>query len=193
MLMLPDAEAPVAPTHEFRPACQPGRRASRLSAPAPGPARRHQSPVRADLSPGRAGKDARNEDGRLELRAVYGPDYGRIFDHELVEAVQKMPETAPAIRAGRCRAYSTGNGMYDPNVDICKGTTTLYASDRDVFLFLVDDLNPMGPEGCERRSGSFFPRLLLLELGSRRPDAWHRELLSSGSVPEFGTSGRGRF
>jgi hypothetical protein len=34
-------------------------------------------------------------------------------------------------------------GIYDPNVDITKNTTTLYASDRDVFLFLVDDLNPI--------------------------------------------------
>jgi len=34
-------------------------------------------------------------------------------------------------------------GIYNPNVDISKDTTTLYASDRDVFLFLVDDLNPI--------------------------------------------------
>lgn len=32
-------------------------------------------------------------------------------------------------------------GVYNPRVDITKDTTTLYASDRDVFLFLVDDLN----------------------------------------------------
>ena len=30
------------------------------------------------------------EDGRVELRAVTGPDYGRIFDHELVAAVQRI-------------------------------------------------------------------------------------------------------
>ena len=35
------------------------------------------------------------------------------------------------------------NGTYNPNVDITKDTTTLYASDRDVFVFLVDDLNPI--------------------------------------------------
>ncbi len=34
-------------------------------------------------------------------------------------------------------------GIYNPRVDISKDTTTLYASDRDVFLFLVDDLNPI--------------------------------------------------
>src|SRR5215210_6824155 len=33
--------------------------------------------------------------------------------------------------------------IYNPRVDITKETTTLYASDRDVFLFLVDDLNPI--------------------------------------------------
>ena len=34
-------------------------------------------------------------------------------------------------------------GIYNPGVDITKDTTTLYASDRDVFIFLVDDLNPI--------------------------------------------------
>ena len=28
--------------------------------------------------------------GRTELRAVTGPDYGRIYDHELVSAVQRI-------------------------------------------------------------------------------------------------------
>ncbi|MBB3957885.1 hypothetical protein GGR38_004860, partial [Novosphingobium sediminicola] len=35
------------------------------------------------------------------------------------------------------------NMRYNPNVDITRETTTLYASDRDVFLFLVDDRNPI--------------------------------------------------
>ncbi|NMN59887.1 hypothetical protein FHT36_003802 [Xanthobacter sp. SG618] len=30
------------------------------------------------------------EDGRVELRAVTGPDYGRIYDHELVDAVRRI-------------------------------------------------------------------------------------------------------
>ncbi len=34
-------------------------------------------------------------------------------------------------------------GIYNPRVDITKDTTTLYASDRDVFLLLVDDMNPI--------------------------------------------------
>jgi hypothetical protein len=32
---------------------------------------------------------------------------------------------------------------HNPFVDVTKETTTLYASDRDVFLFLVDDTNPI--------------------------------------------------
>jgi hypothetical protein len=30
------------------------------------------------------------QDGRAELRAVTGPDYGRIWDHELVAAVMNI-------------------------------------------------------------------------------------------------------
>src|SRR3546814_740651 len=32
---------------------------------------------------------------------------------------------------------------YNPYVDVTRETTTLYASDRDVFLFLVDDIHPI--------------------------------------------------
>lgn len=35
-------------------------------------------------------KTLETEDGNVELRAVTGPDYGRIYDHELVEAVQRI-------------------------------------------------------------------------------------------------------
>jgi hypothetical protein len=48
------------------------------------------------------------DDGRVELRAVTGPDYGRIWDHELVSAVMKIAGNGPAIRDGKCRACSTG-------------------------------------------------------------------------------------
>ncbi|MCC0003435.1 MAG: FAD-dependent oxidoreductase [Methylobacteriaceae bacterium] len=43
----------------------------------------------------------------------------------------------------RSAANIVYTGIYNPNVDVTKDTTTLYASDRDVFLFLVDDLNPI--------------------------------------------------
>ena len=53
------------------------------------------------------------------------------------------PATARATHAGRCRASSTGRRASTTLVDITQDTATLYASDRDVFLFLVDDLNPI--------------------------------------------------
>ncbi len=84
------------------------------------------------------------EDGRTELRAVTGPDYGRIFDHELVEAVQKIAGNGTGDTRWKVPGVlDWSTSIYNPHADITKDTTTLYASDRDVFLFLVDDLNPI--------------------------------------------------
>jgi hypothetical protein len=84
------------------------------------------------------------ENSRVELRAVTGPDYGRIYDHELVSAVQRIAGDG----VGDTRWKVPGvldwwTGIYNPHVDVSEETTTLYGSDRDVFLFLVDDLNPI--------------------------------------------------
>src|SRR5246500_5745143 len=84
------------------------------------------------------------EDGRVQLRAVTGPDYGRIYDHELVAAVQRIAGDGTGdIRWKVPGVLDWSTGIYDPGVDVTRDTTTLYASDRDVFLFLVDDLNPI--------------------------------------------------
>ena len=84
------------------------------------------------------------ENGRVELRAVTGPDYGRILDHELVEAVQQIAGNGTGDTRWKVPGVlDWSTGIYNPHVDITKDTTTLYASDRDVFLFLVDDLNPI--------------------------------------------------
>jgi hypothetical protein len=84
------------------------------------------------------------ESGRVELRAVTGPDYGRIYDHELVSAVQRI--AGDGVGDTRWKVPGVldwSTGIYNPHVDVTEETTTLYASDRDVFLFLVDDLNPI--------------------------------------------------
>jgi len=84
------------------------------------------------------------EDGRVELRAATGPDYGRIFDHELVEAVRRIAGNGTGDTRWKVPGVlDWSTGVYSPRVDISKDTTTLYASDRDVFLFLVDDINPI--------------------------------------------------
>ncbi len=144
-LALPGASAPVAPTHwSF------GQLASLVGAPA---AYLRQLPAALaginlqyglTQNRGEQVKTLETEDGRVELRAVTGPDYGRIFDHELVEAVQRIAGDGTGDTRWKVPGVlDWSTGIYNPRVDITKDTTTLYASDRDVFLFLVDDLNPI--------------------------------------------------
>jgi hypothetical protein len=84
------------------------------------------------------------DDGRVELRAVTGPDYGRIWDHELVAAVMKIAGNGTGDTRWKVPGVLDWSTMtHNPHVDVTKETTTLYASDRDVFLFLADDTNPI--------------------------------------------------
>ena len=84
------------------------------------------------------------DNGRIELRAVTGPDYGRIWDHELVAAVMKIAGNGVGDTRWKVPGVLDWATMtHNPFVDVTKDTTTLYASDRDVFLFLVDDTNPI--------------------------------------------------
>lgn len=78
-----------------------------------------------------------------ELRGITGENYGRIWDVELVQAIKNV------VDAGNGRwtvptAFREANrpDIY-PTVDPTTETTTLYASDRDIFMFLVDELNPV--------------------------------------------------
>jgi hypothetical protein len=144
-LMLPGSDAPTAPTHwSF------GQLASLVGAPA---AYLRQLPaplaginLQYGLTSHRAEqvKTLEIEDGRIELRAVTGPDYGRIYDHELVAAVQRIAGNGTGDTRWKVPGVlDWSTGVYNPRVDVTRDTTTLYASDRDVFLFLVDDLNPI--------------------------------------------------
>ncbi|VFU10181.1 DUF932 domain-containing protein [Methylocella tundrae] len=144
-LLLPGSDAPIAPTHwSF------GQLAGLVGAPA---AYLRQLPaplaginLQYGLTSHRADqvKTLEIEDGRVELRAVTGPDYGRIFDHELAAAVQRIAGNGTGDTRWKVPGVlDWSTGAYNPRVDITQDTTTLYASDRDVFLFLVDDLNPI--------------------------------------------------
>ncbi|WP_018431463.1 hypothetical protein [Hoeflea sp. 108] len=144
-LILPGSDTPVVPTHwSF------GQLASQVGAPA---AYLRQLPaalaginLQFGLTSHRAEqiKALETDNGRIELRAVTGPDYGRIYDHELVEAVQRIAGNGTGDTRWKVPGVlDWSTGVHNPRVDITKDTTTLYASDRDVFLFLVDDLNPI--------------------------------------------------
>lgn len=82
--------------------------------------------------------------GARELRAVTGPDYGRIADHEVVRAVRNIAGDGTGDRAWKVPGVMDWRTMvYDPRAEITADTTTLFASDRDLFIFLVDDLHPI--------------------------------------------------
>lgn len=145
MLIVPGDERPIAPTNwSF------GQLSSLVGAPAS--YLRNLPAALAGINlqhglihhRGEQVKLLQTEDGRSELRAATGAEYGRIWDHELVAAVMNF--AGDGTGDTRWKVPGTidwGNMRYNPNVDITRETTTLYASDRDVFLFLVDDRNPI--------------------------------------------------
>ena len=82
--------------------------------------------------------------GVEQLYAATGPDYGRIPDYEVVEAVRQI--AGDGLGSHRWKVPGVVNWsthFYDPEAAVTKESTTLYASDRDVFMFLVDDRNPI--------------------------------------------------
>jgi len=144
-LMVPGRSEPVAPTHwSFGQLCSlvgaPTSYMRQLPAMLAGINLQHGLlSHRAELM-----KTLEADDGRIELRAVTGPDYGRIWDHELVAAVMKIAGNGTGDTRWKVPGVLDWATMtHNPFVDITKDTTTLYASDRDVFLFLVDDTNPI--------------------------------------------------
>lgn len=144
-LIVPGQEQPVAPTHwSFGQLCSlvgaPATYMRQLPAPLAGINLQHGLlSHRAELV-----KTLETDDGRAELRAVTGPDYGRIWDHELVAAVMKIAGNGVGDTMWKVPGVLDWATMtHNPFVDVTKDTTTLYASDRDVFLFLVDDTHPI--------------------------------------------------
>lgn len=144
-LFMPGRETPVAPTHwSFGQLCSlAGAPSGYLrDVPASLAAINLQHCLlfhRAELM-----KTLEVEEGRIELRAVTGPDYGRIWDHELVAAVMKFAGDGAADTRWKVPGVLDWATMtHNPFRDVTKDTTTLYASDRDVFLFLVDDTHPI--------------------------------------------------
>jgi len=81
------------------------------------------------------------------LRGITGPRYGRIYDRDVVDAVMKIAGNGTGDTHWKVPGtidWTSSHGVsYNPQVDITKQNTTLYASDRDIFLFLVDDMNPI--------------------------------------------------
>lgn len=82
--------------------------------------------------------------GDATLRAVTGPGYGRIYNSDIIE---QLIDTYGDGRTGDFRIP----GEFGKQVDITKKNTTLFASDRDCFVFLADEENRI--EMPDRRNG----------------------------------------
>lgn len=96
----------------------------------------------------RSSVDRSTADGHLvpmsELRAATGPRYGRVWNDEIVGAlVHKFGDgvTGPFKVPGE----------FGKDVPITKDNTTIYGSDRDIFVFLADEHNRV--EMSNRRNG----------------------------------------
>ncbi len=144
-LLLPGRDEPVAPTHwSFGQLCSlvgaPAGYLRQLPAPLAGINMQHGlQQHRGELI-----KTLEADDGRIELRAATGPDYGRIWDYELVAAVMKIAGNGTGDTRWKIPGMlDWSTMMHNPFVEVTKDSTTLYASDRDVFLFLVDDAHPI--------------------------------------------------
>ena len=83
-------------------------------------------------------------DDSVQLRAATGPRYGRIWDSDVIGAL-----------VDRFGDGVTGDwrvpGIRGQQVEVTKQTTTLYAGDRDMFVFLADEQNRI--ELPNRRDG----------------------------------------
>ncbi|MGC8731613.1 MAG: DUF932 domain-containing protein [Halothiobacillaceae bacterium] len=79
-----------------------------------------------------------------ELRAATGPRYGRIWNADVIDSLMDRFGDG---RTGRFRVP----GEFGREVPITRQNTTLYGSDRDMFVFLADEENRI--EIQDRRDG----------------------------------------
>lgn len=84
------------------------------------------------------------DNANLSLRAATGPRYGRVWNHDIVRSL-----------VNRFGDGVTGDfrvpGVFGKRVEVTKANTTLYAGERDMFVFLCDEVNRV--EVKNRRNG----------------------------------------
>ena len=88
---------------------------------------------------------AMNGQTPYELRALTGPGYTRVYDADIVKRVMEFAGDGTGSGGARWKVpgqMNWSNMTYDPENMKPEGST-LWASDRDVFMFLVDDRRPI--------------------------------------------------
>lgn len=84
------------------------------------------------------------KNGGVELAAVTGPNYGRIWNADIANALR-------ARFGDGLTGDFTVPGEFGKAVEVNKRNTTIYASDRDMFVFLADEKHRIEVPG--RRPG----------------------------------------
>lgn len=84
------------------------------------------------------------QDSGVDLRAATGPRYGRIWNSDIVDALVNR------FGDGRTGDFRVP-GEFGKQVPITKDNTTIYGSDRDMFVFLADEEHRV--EMKDRRNG----------------------------------------
>lgn len=84
------------------------------------------------------------KNGSPILRAATGPRYGRIWNHEITDALTRQ------FGDGVTGDFKVP-GEFGQAVEVTKANTTLFAGDRDMFVFLADEKNRI--EVPNRRNG----------------------------------------
>jgi hypothetical protein len=125
------------------------------------------------------------ENGRVELRAITGPDYGRIYDHELVAAVQRI--AGNGIGDTRWKVPGVLNwstGIYNPRVYITQTRPRCMPriATSSYFWLTTSIRSRQGGYRTARPTSTF--AAFIVGTPSRRKNAWHCELLSPGRLPE---------
>lgn len=129
-----------------------GQLASLAKAPA-GYLRSLPAPIAADClnygmrfkrEPENVGTYYVNGENGPEMRAATGPNYGRIYNDDIVSAL--MQKFGDGV-TGDFRVP----GEFGKAVTVDRNNTTIYGSDRDIFVFLADETNRI--EMKDRRNG----------------------------------------
>ncbi len=110
----------------------------------------------------------RNEQD-IDLRAATGPRYGRIWNADVVGNL--MQYVGDGV-TGQWRVP----GEFGKPVEVNRGNTTIYGSDRDMFVFLADEQNLVEVPGAGRNGET--------ELLSRGFFVWNSEV----GAATFGTA-----
>ena len=108
------------------------------------------SPIVADavmygLRNNRANPEAKFYTSGGQLLAATGPDYGRIPNYEIIEAIRAIAGDGVSDSAQwRVPGMMSWQTMiYDPFHPVNIDSTTLFMSDRDMFVFLTDPHRPI--------------------------------------------------